>query len=310
MLCRAGFPGSVGMPERPVASAIGYNFTTATLDGATLTRSSTGTFLNASTVLASAANDVARFDYDQAGALLGLLIEPARTNAFLQSETFDNASWTKVNATVTANQGTAPDNAGTADKLFENATAAAHYTQQAFNATSGVTYTFTVFAKAAERSVLGIACNPLNSGNPTSFNLATGTVGTTQASHTADIRNMGNGWYRCRVTVTATTTASYSFRVFVMSADNTFSYAGSTSNGLLVWGAQMEVGSTATSYIATTTVTVTRSADVLTLVAPAGTTTARYTFDDDSTQDVATSAGSYSAPTNLNRIRLRRVTYL
>ena len=66
---------------------------------------------------------------------------------------------------------------------------------------------------------------------------------------------------------------------------------------------------TPTSYVPTTTAGVARSADVLALTAPAGTSVARYTFDDMTTQDVATSAGAFNVPTNLNRSRLRRVDF-
>ncbi len=288
-----------------------HDFMGGTLDGGSLTRGSTGRRINSSGVLVSEAINAARFDHDGPSlALRGLLYEPARTNAFLRSETFDNASWTKVNATVTADQGVAPDGATTADKLFENATNSSHYTQQTFSATSGTTYTMTVHVKAAERAFFGLACNQIAGGSPTVFVLSgAGSIGLLQSGHTADIEALANGWYRCRLTVTATSTTTASFRCQVCSDFNAFLYAGSTSNGVLIWGAQMEVAASPSSYIPTTTAGVARSADVLSLTAPAGTATARYTFDDLSTQDVATSAGAFNVPTNLNRPRLRRVDF-
>jgi hypothetical protein len=47
-----------------------------------------------------------------------------------------------------------------------------------------------------------------------------------------------------------------------LNADNNATYIGIVGNGLYIWGAQLEVGTTATSYIPTTSAQVTRSADV------------------------------------------------
>jgi hypothetical protein len=82
------------------------------------------------------------------------------------------------------------------------------------------------------------------------FNLGTGTVGTLSAGVTATITSVGNGWYRC--TATGTSTAAFGFIDFgISNADNTTNVtAGQT---IFLWGAQLEVGSTANTYIPTTT---------------------------------------------------------
>jgi hypothetical protein len=69
-------------PPPPLGGAM-FSFIGGTMPaGAVLTRASTGWFFNATPALASAANDVARFDYSTAGSgLLGLLVEPSLINS-------------------------------------------------------------------------------------------------------------------------------------------------------------------------------------------------------------------------------------
>jgi len=73
-------------------------------------------------------------------------------NLLTFSEQFDNAAWTKTNATITANSTTAPDETLTADKLVENASTGDHRTFQGFTVSSGVVYTFSVYLKNSGRN--------------------------------------------------------------------------------------------------------------------------------------------------------------
>lgn len=71
---------------------------------------------------------------------------------------------------------------------------------------------------------------------------------------------------------------------------------------------QTELGSTLTSVIPTSTIAVTRSADVAKFTPPAGVTTVRYTFDDDTTADVSVTPGiEYTIPTNLARPNIKSI---
>jgi hypothetical protein len=199
-----------------------------------------------------------RFDYDPVTlAAKGLLIEEARTNLLLQSQTFDTATWSKSDATVTANATTAPDGTSTADKLAETATTAGHYLFQ--SAGSAATHTASIYAKAAERSWIIVTVNSSN----TFFNLSNGTVGSVPGGFTTAITDAGNGWYRC--SVTATLPASGPIVFSTSTGNNVTSYAGTAGSGIFLWGAQLEAGAFATSYIPTVASTVTRSADVATM---------------------------------------------
>jgi hypothetical protein len=100
-----------------------------------------------------------------------------------------------------------------------------------------------------------------------SFNLTSGTVGDTQAGVTARIENYGNGWYRCSISRAATISATPSSPFFFNSQNSdsatSVTFTGDGTSGAFLWGAQLETGSVATSYIPTTAGTGSRSADVI-----------------------------------------------
>jgi hypothetical protein len=170
------------------------------------------------------------------------------TNLVLQSQTFDNASWSKSRGTITANTAVAPDGTITADSFNQNSgqtNAAVCF--QSISLTIGA---FSVFAKANTKSKISLFTNTA-AGNETWFDLSNGTVGTTGASHTATITNFGNGWYRCLVVTSSAITAQ---SIYLADTDN--SRTVTDSGGVFLWGAQFELGSTANTYIPTTTTAV------------------------------------------------------
>jgi len=163
-------------------------------------------------------------------------------------------------ATVSGNVTASPDGTTNADKLIEAAVTGNHFCLQGLTLTSGTTYTASFFVKASERtrgvlrtsSGLGIYWDM-------EFNLTSGTV---TGGTNPFIQNFGNGWYRIGATFTANQ-ASNNFILYLIDASGTASYTGDGTSGLFVFGAQVEVGSVATSYIPTTTAAVTRNADVI-----------------------------------------------
>jgi hypothetical protein len=92
------------------------------------------------------------------------------------------------------------------------------------------------------------------------FDLGTGAVGVVGTGHTASIVDAGNGWYRCSITFTtdaADTTGT--LRVNIVNANGTT--VCSVNDSLEFYGAQLEAGAFATSYIPTLGSTVTRAVD-------------------------------------------------
>ena len=189
--------------------------------------------------------------------IVGYVPWEARTNLCLQSQTFDNASWTWNAATISANAAVAPDGTTTADKLVETATNDWHVVYQAGFALAANTHS--VYAKAAERSVLQITI--VGGTDTANFDLQNGVVGTVSAG-TSRIEPAGNGWYRCYFTPASTSSSIQLSVQTSTSAARQAAYAGDITKGIYIYGAQVELGSFATPYQPTTTVAVARNADV------------------------------------------------
>ena len=240
-----------------IRPSLDLNFArTKTLDPRiTFTRSSGGSYVGVNGLIKYAGVNEPRFDHNPVtGESLGLLVEEARTNLLLRSEEFDNASWTKARSTVTANAIVAPDGASTADFIQQSAgqTNAGVVTVT----TAVATPTVSIFAKAGTKSRISLLTDATGNSE-TWFDLVNGTVGTKGSNHTASIVNFGNGWYRCSVSSTVT-----SVFASIYLADTNGSRVVTDSGGVYLWGAQLEAGAFPTSYIPTTSATVTRSADV------------------------------------------------
>ncbi len=228
----------------------------------TFTRASSGTFVDSDGLIKTATTDAPRFDHNPTtGESLGLLVEESRTNLLVQSEDF-STTWTTTRASVSTNEIAAPNGTTTADKLVEDNTATnTHFVQQAPNFVSGTTHTYSVYAKAAERTQIRIqGANQTTWPGDARFDLSNGTIAATIAG-TASIQAVGNGWYRCSITATAGQSAATNIVHYLVSA-TAISYTGDGTSGIYLWGAQLEAGAFPTSYIPTTTATVTRSADV------------------------------------------------
>ena len=228
------------------------------------TRASSGTYIGSDGLVKTATTNEARFDHNPTtGESLGLLVEEARTNLLLRSEEFENSAWNSSPGarTVTANQIAAPDGTTTADLVTADGTSTVHSVLQSLTL-SAVPYSYSVFAKAGTNNFLQLRFFVAFGGSFANFNLATGVVGTTSGSVTSSIQAYPNGWYRCTMVFTTTAATSSVGIYIVSSASASSAEVNSLSTSVYLWGAQLEAGAFATSYIPTTTATVTRAADV------------------------------------------------
>jgi hypothetical protein len=174
-------------------------------------------------------------------------------NLLTNSEQFNAGSWNPSNVTVTANTTISPDGAQNADLFYPSSSGNSRGFSVSYSATGGVTYTHSVYAKANGLSWLSLGFGALTSQR-VFFNVLTGTIGTigTAVSFTASITPAGNGWYRCTISYTRGTTGTTNFIIEESDTDNSNAVTANGTNGIFLWGAQLEIGSTATTYNSTT----------------------------------------------------------
>jgi hypothetical protein len=209
----------------------------------------------------ASAYNAPRFDYDPVTlAAKGLLIEEQRANLLTYSAQFDDVAWSKTRCTVTANATASPDGTTNADALVEDTTPSATHPISAAVTVTAAAQTLSFFLKASGRTWAQI--NLTGTANAfANFNLSNGTLGTVGAAATAAIVAFGNGWYRCSITAT-TAAGANTAALYPASADNVISFTGSGASSLFLYGAQLEAGAFATSYMPTTGSQFTRAADV------------------------------------------------
>jgi hypothetical protein len=194
-------------------------------------------------------------------------VAKAEENLIAYSQEFDNAAWSKVRTTVTANATTAPDGTSTADALFETAVGSSHLIQlsPARFATVAGQLVVSVFAKPNGRDWIrlnGDTIGGTNGFGEVFFDVTNGVVGTSSSGNgwsisSSAIASVGNGWYRCSVVINTTARTDAGWTVFLASADGTTAYTGDITKGVYLWGAQAEVRSSLTAYTATTTAPIT-----------------------------------------------------
>ena len=208
-----------------------------------------------------------RLDYSGGASCPSLLLEPERMNLATYSEQFDNAAWTKIQSSITANSVIGPDGYSSADTFTADGTLNEHQLRSngVISLTSGTTYTTSIFVKAGTNNFVQF----VGSGTPylstvyANFDVANGVIGDVGAGATASIVSYGNGWYRCSMTATAqaTTTTNTFLLDIVTSNTSVRGEANELTTNVYVWGAQLEAGTYATSYIPTLSTAVTRVKD-------------------------------------------------
>jgi hypothetical protein len=226
----------------------------------TVDRNSTKYVLGSGGDIISYATDEPAFEFNADGSYKGLLVEPAATNVCKQSEDI-NTTWSPSNATITTNATTAPDGTTTADKLEATATGSGAQVNQNITTSAG-TYTFSVWLKEGNTTTTAIRLTDAGTADTEAeLTWATRTVSGTGGVTARVVTDLGSGdWIRISLTYTLPAGGSDVVRIFAGAS------TGATAGEYVhVWGAQFEASPIATSYIPTTTASVTRTKDDITL---------------------------------------------
>ncbi len=221
-----------------------------------------------------------------AGSPIGLYSEVGVTNQCIRSEEFDNASWTKTNVTVTANQAVAPDGATTMDSL--QSTVAGGFVESTASTAPQNKAVASVYVKTAAGTQAGkLVLRDTTAGADICTVTFTATTTTTR--------------YWCRTSGGATVTNNHTLRL----------YPGSTGTGtMLMWGAQLWFSSTGVPlvrYVPTAGTSVNSAQDVVTVANPLpadgwcyGMSVERPEVGWITTSDLAVGGGLGSPPSGAN----------
>ena len=248
-----------------------------------VTRATEGTRFNSVGRISSVGSGDARLDYYTSGGTAGtpaLLVEPAATNFAPNANLMNVLDTPTASGGVTFTTGstdfTAPDGTSASINKYVGGTASGstqntRYGATAISVTASGVYTFSLFVRPAATNPLNFCAISLglfadSSGTATSyFSLSSGTAFTAGSS----IQNYGNGWYRLIsppfTIASGDLSGTVTFNLAPSSGSLSFAASGALNLTAYTWGAQMEAGSVATSYIPTTTGSVTRNADVISL---------------------------------------------
>lgn len=207
---------------------------------------------------------------------LGTIFLSPQPNLLLKSEQFgynpptspeNNVGlWEPTQASVLVNQTTAPNNALSADVIVDTSVNADHHIEQwIVKAASAITYTFSCYVKAKDRTRIALLCSDIVPATP-AFCYVGYDISGSQIAYgpvvdvTADpfvsigqsIEAAANGFVRCIMSFISNTQTTVNCALYMdngagLGAQST-TYIGDGTSGIYIWGAQTEQGSSATAY--------------------------------------------------------------
>ena len=232
-------------------------------------RASTKYVLDENGDLSQVAANTPAFEYNADGTYKGMLVEDQRENICLQSEDFSTTWLSGVNTTVSAVTETTPDGDSTSKSVKigdDNSTGTGSVVvRQDITVTGGETYTASIFLKADGLAFARLSIDEYDgvTNGTQYFGLSgSGSLGTASNLDDSKIEAYPNDWYRCSVTWTqGAADTEFKFRIYVANSISSSTVDLDNTSSIFAWGVQVELGANASSYIPTTTTSVTRSAD-------------------------------------------------
>jgi hypothetical protein len=196
-----------------------------------------------------------------------LLSEPQRTNLNTNSQFISSSTYSTAGLTIVYGSTTSPDRTQNASKLVEDTGTGQRYILKSSPFGSFGTYVCSFYAKPNGREWIYFEVGAVYGY----ANIANGTLGSTGtfdagwAFNNYGIEPWKDGWYRVWITGTwSSGGAYYAPKIHPATSNGNFIYTGDGVSGIYVYGIQVEPGSYPTSYIPTTSATVTRPGDVTT----------------------------------------------
>jgi hypothetical protein len=174
-------------------------------------------------------------------------IEEVPWNLITYSEDYSSGSWVKSNTTTIANDTISPRGTQDATKIHPNSSGNYRHIRNALFSPSSGLFTFSIYAKAGELDHL-VLIDYDGGGVGIDFDLTNG-VATDNASTPFDsfsMTDVGDGWYRCE----ATATDMYFY--WILSDNGGLSVTANGTDGLYIWGAMINKGTSVKPYIKTT----------------------------------------------------------
>jgi hypothetical protein len=177
------------------------------------------------------------------------LVENTPWNLLQQSEAISTSPWTLTRATATTNSINSPIGTLTADTLISNVTGTdGSWARQNLSAING-SFSLSIYAKQLTSSFLQIRLDGLGG---VVFDLSNGSIKSSNVGIVGSITAVGSdGWYRCSISGTATGQTTLLYMVG-NSSMNLVTWSATIGDSIYLWGAQLNIGSTAKPYFPTT----------------------------------------------------------